>query len=132
MPEHRLRVLVVDDCHDTTDTLAILLRLWGHEAAVAHDGPTALAAAQACRPDVILLDIGLPVTDGYEVGRQLRRLPGLDKAPLVAVTGYGHVRDRLRAANAGFDFHLLKPVDVDRLNQLLTALGRVGRAACSA
>ena len=91
-----LRVLVVDDCPDTTATMAILLRLWGHQVWVAHDGLSALAAARACRPDVVLLDVGLPGMTGWELARHLRHLPGLERALLVAVTGYGSAEEQAR------------------------------------
>jgi two-component system CheB/CheR fusion protein len=132
MPEHGLRVLVVDDCRDTTDTLAILLRLWGHEVAVAHDGPAALDTAQTRQPQVVLLDLGLPRMDGCEAARRLRRLPGLEGVCLVAMTGYGQDQDRQRTRAAGFDFHLLKPFDADALAQLLATLHQGGHVACHA
>src|SRR6266545_2015760 len=88
----KLLVLVVDDCPDTRATLCALLRGWGREVNEAADGPAALSAASIC-PDVVLLDIGLPGMDGYEVARQLRALPGLKKALLVAMTGFGQPDD---------------------------------------
>jgi two-component system CheB/CheR fusion protein len=113
------RVLVVDDHAEYAQGTALLLRSWGHEARVAADGPSALAAARAAAPEVVLLDVGLPQADGYEVARQLRQLPGLDKALLVAVTGYGRDEDRRRAREAGFDYHLTKPVEASVLSELL-------------
>jgi CheY-like chemotaxis protein len=91
------RVLVVDDSQDGADTLARLLRMEGHDVRAAADGPSALAAAAAFRPDVVLLDIGLPRMDGYEVAAQLRQLPEVRSALLVALTGYGQNRDGARA-----------------------------------
>jgi CheY-like chemotaxis protein len=115
----RLRVLVVDDCHDTTETMAMLFRLWGHDVRVAHDGPSALAQARGEPPDMVFLDIGLPGMDGYEVARRLRRQPGGGRVFLVALTGYGQEEDRRRAREAGFDAYLVKPVDPDALRELL-------------
>src|SRR5262245_3781424 len=111
-PRHPLRVLVVDDTRDAADTLALLVRIWGHQPLVAYDGPTALDLARTQAPDVALLDIGLPGgMDGYEVARRIRRLPGLDKVVLVAVTGYGREEDITRCQAAGIDHHFVKPVD---------------------
>ncbi len=115
-----LRVLVVDDCPDTRDSLRMLLELWGHEVAEAEDGADALESALIFLPDVVLLDIGLPDLDGYQVGRQLRCLPGLENAVLIAATGFGQPRDVARCHEAGFSFHLLKPFDLERLKQLLS------------
>ncbi len=112
-------VLVVDNDRDTTDSLAVLLRMWGFCPLVAYDGPTALAVAAAERPDVILLDIGLPGLDGYEVARRLRRQPWAAGVRLLALTGYGQEKDRQDADTAGFDRHLLKPFDPEELRQLL-------------
>jgi len=117
--ERAIRVLLVDDNVDATESLAMLLRLWGHEVAVAHDGPAALRAAAACRPGVALLDIGLPGMDGYELARQLRRQPGLERTALVALTGWGQEEDRRRSQEAGFDHHLVKPVELSDLQTLL-------------
>jgi CheY-like chemotaxis protein len=122
-----LRVLVVDDCPDTTAALAILLRCWSHDVRVAHDGPAALETAAGFRPDVVLLDVGLPGMDGYEVARRLRGEVGLARALLVAVTGYGQEADRL-SREAGCDRHLLKPVDLDALQGLLASSPRTEAA----
>jgi PAS domain S-box-containing protein len=113
------RVLVVDDNRDAAETLAVLLRADGHDVHVAFDGLTALKAADILQPEVILLDIGLPQMDGYEVARRLRQLPGLEKALLIALTGYGQEEDRRRSHEAGFDRHLVKPIDVSMLQTLL-------------
>ncbi|HJT76714.1 MAG TPA: response regulator [Gemmataceae bacterium] len=118
------RVLVVDDDRDTTDSLALLLWMWGFCPLVAYDGPTALAVAAAERPDVILLDIGLPGLDGYEVARRLRRQPWAVAVRLLALTGYGQEKDRQDADAAGFDRHLVKPFDPEELRQLLGRLPR--------
>ena len=117
--ERAVRVLLVDDNVDAAESLAMLLRLWGHEVAVAHDGPGALRAAEAQRPEVALLDIGLPGMDGYELARRLRPLPGLGRAVLVALTGWGQEDDRRRSQEAGFDHHLVKPVELSALQELL-------------
>ncbi len=113
------RVLVVDDNVDMATSLAILLRLYGYEVDVAHDGPAAIDFAAQHRPQVVLLDIGLPGLDGYEVARQLRRLPGGEDSTLVAITGYGFDADRERSRQAGFDHHLVKPIDPEHLERLL-------------
>jgi two-component system CheB/CheR fusion protein len=113
------RVLVVDDNRDAADSLAVLLRFDGHDVRVVHDGRSALEAVQAFAPHVVLLDIGLPGEDGYSVARQLRQDPRTREALLVAVSGYGREEDRLRSREAGFDHHLVKPVDFTELQQLL-------------
>ncbi len=114
-----LRVLVVDDNVDAGDLLAEVLTGFGCEAMAVHDGPSALAAADAFQPDVALLDIGLPVMDGYELARRLRCHAGLDGLHLVAVTGYGQARDRQKSTAAGFDAHLVKPLDTTELREML-------------
>lgn len=121
-PDSCLRVLVVDDNVDTAESLAMLLRVAGHDARTAHDGPTALEAALLCLPNVVLLDIGLPGLDGYEVSARLRQQPNFEKVVLVAITGYGHESDRQRAKNAGFDHHLVKPVDFAKVKQILASV----------
>jgi CheY-like chemotaxis protein/two-component sensor histidine kinase len=121
LPRHR--VLVVDDNPDAADSLALLLELAGQEVRAAHDGPSALAEAEAMRPVLVFLDIGMPGMDGFEVARRLRRLPGLAGVRLVAMTGWGQDEDRRRSAEAGFDQHLVKPVEPKALEQLLADLG---------
>ncbi len=116
------RVLVVDDNEDAAELLAEALRLFGYTVDVAHDGPEALRAAAARPPDVALLDIGLPVMDGYELARRLRADPSLRAIKLVAITGYGQEADRQRAREAGFDVHLVKPVEIGALCRLLEKL----------
>jgi len=117
-PETRIRrILVVDDNVDSAETMAEILKLWGHEVQTAHDGVAALEAARAHRPDAVLLDVGLPVMDGYEIARRLRQ-EGLATL-LVAVTGFGTAEDRRRAEEAGFDTHLTKPVSPDALRRVL-------------
>jgi signal transduction histidine kinase/ActR/RegA family two-component response regulator len=113
------RILVVDDNADAADSLALLLRLGGHDVQTAYDGPAALAAAAAFRPEVVLLDIGLPRMDGLEVARRLRAEHAPGNMVLVAVTGYGQEEDRRQAGEAGFDHHFTKPLEIDALNALL-------------
>lgn len=113
------RVLVVDDNVDAADALAELLRDYGHDVRAAHDGPSAIEQAAIHRPDIVLLDIGMPGFDGYEVARRMRRELGL-KATLVALTGYGEARHRRLSRDAGFDQHVTKPVDIRKLEKLLT------------
>lgn len=109
------RILVVDDAVDIAQTLALLLEKAGHAVTIAHDGPSALSKAEEHDPEVILLDIGLPGMDGYEVARMLRKNPRLQTRTLAAITGYGHESDRQRALAAGFNRHFTKPVDIDAL-----------------
>ncbi len=116
------QILVVDDSVDATESLAMLLRTLGHEVRTAHDGSAALEVAATFRPDVVLLDIGLPGMSGYEVARQLRQLPGWEDVFLAALTGYGQEEDRRQALEAGFDAHLIKPTSLDALEQLLVQM----------
>ena len=120
-----LRVLVVDDCPDGLQSTALLVRLWGHVAVTATDGPTALQRAAACRPDVVLLDVGLPGMDGHAVARALRGRLGLGQAYLICVTGYAAEEDRRLALAAGCDEHWAKPVDPEALRRLLESRRRV-------
>ena len=114
-----LRILVVEDNRDAADSLRLLLHLMNHEARVAYTGPNGVAVAKEWRPDVVLCDIGLPGIDGYEVARQIRRLPGMAKALIVAITGYGQDPDVQRSKEAGIDHHFLKPIDPAQLKRLL-------------
>lgn len=115
-----LRVLVVDDGVGAAKMLQLLVRKLGpHEVEVAHDGPSALETAQRFAPDLVLLDIGLPRMDGYEVARRMRAKEELLGARLVAVTGYGQEEDRRRSEEAGFHDHVVKPIDLDTLKRLL-------------
>ncbi|HTU00779.1 MAG TPA: ATP-binding protein, partial [Candidatus Sulfotelmatobacter sp.] len=119
----RRRVLVVDDNQDSAESTALLLEHWGHEVEMAHDAAGALAVA-AQRPfEIVLLDIGLPGMSGYELARELRAVPGLERVCLVALTGYGQEEDRRRSREAGFDHHLIKPVDWRALQRLLGECG---------
>ena len=105
-------VLVVDDNQDAAELIAEALAAAGHQVRTAFDGPAALAISEAFDPDVVFLDIGLPVMDGYEVARRMRALDG-KRMTLVAITGYGQEADRQRALAAGFDSHLVKPVSLE-------------------
>ena len=118
-PRPPRRVLVVDDNQDVADSLLIILQQQGHEVRVAYDGPAALKLAESYLPEVVLLDIGLPGLDGYEVARRLRALPALHGALLIALTGYGQPDARRSALDAGFDVHLVKPVDPQTLTDLM-------------
>jgi CheY-like chemotaxis protein len=123
------RILVVDDNRDAADSLGLLLRLMGNEVRTAHDGLEAVGAAAAFRPDVVLLDIGLPKLSGYEVARRIREQEGGKDKLLVALTGWGQDEDRRRSREAGFDHHMTKPVEFDALQKLLgeTKMGQAGR-----
>ena len=116
------RVLAVDDNEDAVRTLAMLLKMTGHEVQIAYDGPSALDMARAMLPDVILLDIGLPGLTGYEVADQLRQDNRLRHAVLVALTGYGREADRQFSREAGFDYHLVKPADFVEVEQILATV----------
>ena len=113
------RVLLVDDNADSAQTMAALLRMEGHVTEVVYDGESALQRAQAMAPDAVLVDIGLPGMNGFQVARELRARPQTRAALLIAVTGYGQPTDRQRAMEAGFDHHLVKPVDLDAVHGLL-------------
>ncbi len=116
------RVLVVDDNVDSADSIAMLLQVSGHEVRVVYSGQDALDMAGKYQPDIVLLDIGLPVMDGYEVARRLRKHPELKALKLIAVTGYGQESDRLQSQEAGFDYHLVKPVDAQKLQEVMVAV----------
>jgi CheY-like chemotaxis protein len=105
----------VDDNIDAAQTLAALLELRGHKVSVAHDGPSALERAHAANPDVMLLDIEMPGMSGFDVARSVRRDPALAAVRLIALSGYGHESDRSRSREAGFDAHMIKPVEADTL-----------------
>jgi CheY-like chemotaxis protein len=114
------RILVVDDNADAAASLALLLKFSGHEVHVAHEGEAALRLAETLRPDAVLLDVGMPGMDGYEVARRLRQRPGMKDVVIIAVTGYGAEADRRRARAAGFDHHLTKPIEVASVADLIT------------
>ncbi|MFL6276161.1 MAG: PAS domain S-box protein [Blastocatellia bacterium] len=115
------RVLVVDDNIDSAESMARLLELHGHQVRMAHDGPAALAAAHSFYPQVVVLDIGLPGMDGYEVARQLRGDTRMQNVILIAMTGYGQSEDHKRSMRAGFDHHLVKPLDLDVLQAIIVS-----------
>ncbi|HEY7330498.1 MAG TPA: response regulator [Gemmataceae bacterium] len=115
----RLRILIIEDNRDAADTLSLLLNHLGHEARVAHTGPEGVDSVKQLPPDVVLCDIGLPGMDGYEASRQIRRLPGMANALLIAITGYGQESDVQRSREAGMNYHFLKPIDPFQLHQLL-------------
>jgi CheY-like chemotaxis protein len=115
-----LKILIVDDNQDTVTSAAMLLRAYGHEVQTAHDGPTALELANAFQPQAILLDIGLPGMNGYEVAQSLRRR-GFQNTTIIAVSGYAQAEDRQRSSEAGFDHHFVKPVDYANVLTILNA-----------
>jgi two-component system CheB/CheR fusion protein len=118
----RHRVLVVDDNVDAAQSLGMLLKLSGQDVVIAHDGMAALERAIEHRPQLVLLDIGMPGMDGYEVCRRLRDERVTEKVVVVALTGWGQEEDRVRSLQAGFDYHFVKPVDWDTLGSLLVGL----------
>jgi CheY-like chemotaxis protein len=122
LPAHCYKILVVDDNEDSARSMALLLKFEGHEVRMAHDGPETLRIAREFRPRIVLLDIGLPGMNGYEVARKLREDPPVENVLLIALTGYGREEDRRRSREAGFDYHLTKPVDYDALNALVGSL----------
>ena len=121
-PTTRRRILVVDDNQDAADSLAMMLRLMGNEVHTAHNGQEGLEAASAVRPDLVLMDIGMPKLNGYEACRHIREQPWGREMFLIALTGWGQEEDRLRTAEAGFDRHMVKPADPEALMKLLASL----------
>ena len=119
MPSARRRILVVDDNADSADSLGLLLEMSGHEVRTANDGKAGIAVAAQFRPDVVLMDIGMPQLDGYEAARHIRQQPWGRGMVLVALTGWGQEDDRKESADAGFDHHLVKPVEMDALMKLM-------------
>ena len=115
-------MLVVDDYQDAADSLGMLLTLQGIETATAHDGRGALERLDAFRPSIILLDLGMPGMDGYEVAQRVRQHPHGRHVTIVALTGWGQDRDRRRSESVGIRHHLVKPVDLDVLRELLASL----------
>jgi PAS domain S-box-containing protein len=116
------RIMVVDDNADALEAMTMTLQTLGHTVVTAPDGPSALARATDARPEVVLLDLGMPAMDGFETARRLRALPEMRGATLIALTGFGQPEDRRRALEAGFDQHLVKPADLDALTRLLDEL----------
>lgn len=128
MPERPLKILLVEDHRETADITAHLLRRYGHEVDIARNGTAAMEALQAPLPDVVLLDIGLPGIDGWQIAKRVTDnwSGGNDKRPLlVAITGYGQEQDRVRSQQAGIDLHLTKPVDPRQLKSLLSRFHRI-------
>lgn len=113
------RILIADDNHDAADSLSMLFKLSGHDVFVAHTGAQALVAADQYRPDVALIDIGMPEMDGYEVARRIREEAWGAQIMLIAVTGWGEAEDKRLALAAGFDRHMTKPIDPEELERLL-------------
>lgn len=125
-PSHRevqpRRVLIIEDNIDQAQMLAALLTLWGHEVKMAHEGAAGIELAQEFLPDVALVDLGLPGVSGYEVARRMKAHPKLKHIRLIAQTGWGQAQDRQRPREAGFDHHLLKPLDLEELTSLLATI----------
>jgi CheY-like chemotaxis protein len=116
---HKRRVLIADDNRDAADSLSMLLQMAGHEITVVYDGQQALETIESARPEVALLDIGMPALDGYEVARRVRLDTRVRDMVLIAVTGWGQENDKARAQSAGFDLHFTKPVEPTQLMDLL-------------
>ena len=125
------RVLVVDDKVDGADMVAAMMQMYGHQTRTAYSAQDALDIAVEYRPDFVVLDIGLPEMDGYEVARRLRQLPQLKDVRLIAATGYGRDSDRQLSQEAGFDYHLVKPIDPEKLQIVLEMLTKLPRSAQS-
>jgi len=127
LPNHAtvsMKLLVVDDNRDSADSLALMLQMSGHETLTAYDGEEAVASAQSFRPEAVLLDIGMPKMNGYDAARAIRGQPWGQDVLLFALTGWGQEEDRRRSREAGFDAHLVKPVEITQLMQLLETLPR--------
>ncbi|MGH8171101.1 MAG: ATP-binding response regulator, partial [Steroidobacteraceae bacterium] len=120
-PSASCRILIADDNHDAAVSLGMLLQAMGHDTRVVGDGIEALEEAELFRPDVVLLDIGMPRLDGYETARRLRNRPWAAATQIVAVTGWGQETDRQRAKNAGFHRHLVKPVSLEALSEIMSS-----------
>jgi CheY-like chemotaxis protein len=116
---HALRVLIVEDDEDTATSLGMLLEMHGYEVELTFDGPSAVRAVQVTQPDVVLLDIGLPKMNGWQVAKQIREQTPSKRPLLIAISGYGMQADRLRSREVGIDLHLIKPVDPVKLELLL-------------
>ncbi len=127
--ERGWRILVADDNVDAANMIAMVLQHFGHQTKTVYSAQSALEMAVEYQPDFVVLDIGLPGMDGYEVARRLRRIPELKDARLIAATGYGQDTDRQRSEEAGFDYHLVKPIDPEKLQTVLELLGRLPRTA---
>ena len=122
-----MKILVVDDNRDAADSLVLLLGMNGYETVAAYGGPEAIAAADSQRPDVVLLDIGMPQMTGYDVVRELRHHSRQPRPRIYALTAYTQVSDQIAAKRAGFDGHLSKPVNLDALLEMLRRVRNVGK-----
>lgn len=120
-PGTSLRVLIVDDSIDTASSLALLLKMWGHDVCATHDGLSAVDLAREFRPDAVILDIGLPQIDGFEVAARLRAHAGFERTLIVGSSGYSREADRRRADEVGINLYLVKPFDASRLEAILGA-----------
>jgi CheY-like chemotaxis protein len=118
----RFKILVVDDNHDSALSLAMMLSIMGHDTRTAHDGESAVATAETFLPDVVLLDIGLPKLNGYEVAQRIRKTSWGATMYLIAVTGWGQDEDRQRSSEVGLNLHMVKPVEPSALEKLLETL----------
>jgi CheY-like chemotaxis protein len=123
------RILVVDDNQDTADSLALMLEALGHEARTAYDGARAIVVADEFRPDVILMDIGMPRFNGFQAAQRIRAQPWADRVVLIAITGWARDEDKRCSKEAGFDAHLTKPIDLELLFRLLSAMNQPPSAA---
>ncbi len=120
--QRRFRILVVDDNYDSALSLAMMLSIMGHETRTAHDGESAVETAEAFLPEVVLLDIGLPKLNGYEVAQRIRERPWGTSMFLIAVTGWGQDEDRQRSSEVGLNVHMVKPVEPSELEKLLAGI----------
>ncbi len=120
-----LRILIAEDEADCAESLAWLLRFYGHKVEIARNGLSALEAAQAHQPDVLLLDLGLPGISGYEVAERLKKQAGEKKPFIIAVTGFGREQDRRQSEASGIDLHLTKPVDPEQLRAVLSRFHQI-------
>lgn len=125
-PVARFKILVVDDNHDSALSMSMMLSIMGHDTRTAHDGETAVATAESFRPDVVLLDIGLPKLNGYEVAQRIREQSWGTSMYLIAVTGWGQDEDRQRSTEVGLNLHMVKPVEPAALERLLEGLKTSG------
>ena len=123
IPRTPRRVLIVEDNADSREMLRVALEIAGHQVFVAEDGPRGIEEASTVRPDAVLLDLGLPGVDSYEVARRLRYAPGGQDMLIVALSGYGRQEDKERSRESGFDFHLVKPVDPSAVERILAGDG---------
>jgi CheY-like chemotaxis protein len=125
------RILVVDDNVDAAESIAVLLRMEGHEVKTVTDGQQALACSQVFAPSAVVLDIGLPGMSGYELARRLREMPETRRALFIALTGYGQREDRALATEAGFHHHFIKPADPRAIHAVISAFDEAGEQAIS-